>query len=328
MTELLELKSCLSFHLQRFLDEKHSQGYSYETETYWLKQFDNYWFEHNYQFVNLTQESLEDWIQKRNCEGKKCQATRISVIREFSFYLNGLGIYSYIPLLSVHYNRPDIHILSDEEIEEVFYKIDHYVFNHQRNQNRLSLRFSWENTVIFRLIFSCGLRISEACNLSVEDVDFDKGILTIGHSKGDKDRLVYLAEDMRQLLVDYYRSLCSTFGTDQKWLFPGFKMDKHISTSSVRKRFRECWKQTSYAETCDKDPTVHSLRHTFVVKRMNTWMLQGLDLNVMIPYLCKYLGHKSINETYYYYHFVQESARIIHEKDTLIQSVLPEVRRR
>ena len=57
-------------------------------------------------------------------------------------------------------------------------------------------------------------------------------------------------------------------------------------------------------------------------------MKQGLDMNVMMPYLSKYLGHKSVDETNYYYHYVQETAQIIREKDTLAKKVIPEVRPR
>ena len=68
------------------------------------------------------------------------------------------------------------------------------------------------------------------------------------------------------------------------------------------------------------------LRHTFVVFRINGWMTQGLDLNVLMPYLSKFLGHKSPGETFYYYHQVLEAFRIIREKDTVAKSVIPEAR--
>ena len=84
--------------------------------------------------------------------------------------------------------------------------------------------------------------------------------------------------------------------------------------------------QTSFAETCEKNPTVHALRHTFVVFRINGWMAQKMDLSVLMPYLSKFLGHKSTNEVFYYYHQVLEAFRVIREKDTVANSVIPEVR--
>lgn len=76
---------------------------------------------------------------------------------------------------------------------------------------------------------------------------------------------------------------------------------------------------------CDKSPTVHSLRHTFVVKRMNLWMENGTSLKEMLPFLSRYLGHQSPDETFYYYHQIAEAFRIIRKNDKTGISVIPEV---
>ena len=76
---------------------------------------------------------------------------------------------------------------------------------------------------------------------------------------------------------------------------------------------------------CDKAPTVHCLRHTFVVKRMNLWMEEGIPLKEMLPFLSRYLGHQSPDETFYHYHQVAEAFRIIRAKDRTGKLVIPEV---
>jgi len=58
---------------------------------------------------------------------------------------------------------------------------------------------------------------------------------------------------------------------------------------------------------------------------MNIWAEEGLDLQVMMPYLSKYLGHKSINETFYYYYLVSDAYKTIAKKDTVASAVIPEV---
>jgi integrase len=98
-----------------------------------------------------------------------------------------------------------------------------------------------------------------------------------------------------------------------------------MNKTSVDKKFNEFWACTPFALNCDKKPTVHSLRHTFVVKRMNLWMEHGLNLNVMMPYLSKYLGHKGRDETFYYYHQTESAFRIIRQKDNTSRTVIPEV---
>jgi len=48
----------------------------------------------------------------------------------------------------------------------------------------------------------------------------------------------------------------------------------------------------------------------------------------MLPYLSRFLGHKSFNDTYYYYHYVEEAAQTIRKRDSVIGRVIPEVMRR
>lgn len=82
---------------------------------------------------------------------------------------------------------------------------------------------------------------------------------------------------------------------------------------------------TPYAGKVDKKPTVHSLRHTYVVTKMNDWMNEGKDFEAMMPYLRRYLGHTSIDETQYYYHQVVSAFEIVRKHDSVAGRVIPEV---
>ena len=79
------------------------------------------------------------------------------------------------------------------------------------------------------------------------------------------------------------------------------------------------------SQSLDRHPTPHCLRHAFVVERVNDWILQGIDTNEMLPYLSRYLGHKSPEETYYYYHLADNAFDVIRKKDSLSRRVIPEV---
>lgn len=58
---------------------------------------------------------------------------------------------------------------------------------------------------------------------------------------------------------------------------------------------------------------------------MNIWAEASVDLNVMMPYLSRYLGHKSINETFYYYYLVSDAYKTLAKNDTVAGAVIPEV---
>lgn len=178
---------------------------------------------------------------------------------------------------------------------------------------------------ILRLILCCRLRVSEVCRLRVQDIDLTEGTLLIIHSKGDRNRLVYAPDDLCVLCKDYFRCLKDMLGFEPYWFLPGKNPDIHIKKTSVEARFNEFLKKTSFAAGCDRKPTIHALRHAFVIRRINKWMEQGLDMDIMMPYLSKYLGHSSTADTSYYYHYITDAFRIVKEKDTLADYVIPEV---
>lgn len=183
---------------------------------------------------------------------------------------------------------------------------------------------SLEYKVLYRLIYNCGLRNSEACNLTWINVELNRGYLKIIHSKNDKNRIVYISDDMLSILRKYQREI-SEKASQSIWVFPGLNPLYSIPKTLVDRKFNEIWNKTKFANQCDKKPTVHCFRHTFVIKRMNLRMNQGVDLNTMMPYLSKYLGHKSRGETFYYYHQINEAFHIINKKDTQASLVIPEV---
>jgi len=316
-------QSVLAPYIQGLLDEKHALGYAYNDEARFLRRFDQYWIEDNGDDPKITIDSLEGWCRQRSTEGKRSQSHRIAVVRQLTLYMAGLGIVCYIPKDRIRYPKPMVHVLTRPEITEVFGDIDGY---RPEKPYHATVRMANEYRFLYRLILTTGFRNAEAASLRVSDVDWKKGTVAVYNSKGRKDRIIYLSEDMAGMGKRYLSYLRSALGYEPYWLFPGLDPGAHVSSGTVTARFREFWMQTSFAETCEKNPTVHALRHTFVVFRINGWMVQGLDLNVLMPYLSKFLGHKSPDETFYYYHQVLEAFRVIREKDTVAKSVIPEVR--
>ena len=320
-----EYRSSLSSEIAGFVAEKRSVGFKYISEERIMRRFDEYWLSHGFMNEGLSPDTLAEWLVMSESEGARSLAERISVIRQFSIYLNGLCIPSYIPRIEVKYNAPLPHIFSDTELQGLFDVIDNHTSS---GRAFFSKRMANEYPVLFRLIYLNGLRISEACKLATSEVDLDNGILTILDGKGRKDRLIYLSDDMSQLCADYLNWLETAMGMYPKWLFPGRKPNDPIGRATVEQKFNEFWEMTLFSDNCSIKPTVHDLRHTFVVDRINKWSATGLDFEHMLPYLSKFLGHKTFSETFYYYHYAKETAVNIHKKDTIINKVIPEVMRR
>ncbi|MCC8051594.1 MAG: tyrosine-type recombinase/integrase [Clostridiales bacterium] len=317
-----QYQSCFSSYIEMFILEKRASGFIYESEEWKLKNFDAFCIAESVTEPRLDRELVKKWGTLRDGEALVTCSARISVIRQFALFLTALGMEAYIPSRYYKAEKTVVHILSDNEIAAFFEEVDAYT-----PMVRITsfYRLATEYKVIFRLIYCCGLRISEARKLSWKDVNLKQGTLRLLQSKGHKDRLVYMAGDLTELMRTYKETLYEKHHCMSDWVFPAREVERCLSNGTIDKKFREFWNLTPYAERCDKTPTVHCLRHTFVVKRMNLWMEEGVPLKEMLPFLSRYLGHQSPDETFYYYHQVAEAFRIIREKDRTGEFVIPEV---
>ena len=192
MSKAIKYKSTIAGWITGFIDEKKSLGYKYHNESKWMKQFDAYWTDQGYEETGLTPENLSGWVKKRDTEGEKCLTARISIIRQFSMYLNSLGISSYCPPIEVRPSKPVIHLPVGDEIAELFIEIDRYTPGKGNADVR---RMSNEYPVLFRLVYLNGLRASEARLLSMDDVDLYDGTVMILDGKGNRDRIIYLSPE-------------------------------------------------------------------------------------------------------------------------------------
>jgi integrase/recombinase XerD len=312
-------ESAFAPYIEGLIRQKKANGFIYDYEAYILKTFDHFCSENDYVNPLITRDIALKWAVQRKTEGINYRNQRVSILRQLSIYMNSVGINSYIPHLTPSEAVRIPHILSVEELRALFAVVDIYLPDGVTWQ-----RFAMEYQLLFRLFYCCGLRLSEGCSLKKTDVNLEKGILTIRQSKGRKDRLVYMAHDLTALVKKYLQKITSLV-PDTIWLFPGRTPEKHIPKTSIEQKFKQLWAMTPYAGKCDKEPTVQALRHTFVVNKMNEWMTDGISLEVMMPYLSRYLGHSWIKGTMYYYHQVSEAFRIVRQKDLASDRVIPEV---
>jgi integrase len=323
MTKNYQFQSCLAPYIKALIVQKRMEGFLYDTDEYHLKHFDTFCLEQNLAQPVITRELIMAWSNIRDTEGKAHRSRRVSAARQLALFLRSQGMEAYIPTHFYQNSHKITHVLSDAEILEFFKVLDSY---HSEVNSIVFKRLSMEYRILFRIIYCCGLRISEARKLKNTDVDLNDGSIRIMQSKGRKDRIVYFAQDLLQLCIEYRHLIRSIYHVASDWFFPARNPDNELSVGTIDLKFRQFWAKTPYAANCDKSPTVHSLRHSFVVKRMNLWMEHGIALNTMMPYLSKYLGHRSPDDTFYYYHQIDAAFKIIRSKDIRSAKIIPEVR--
>ena len=314
-------ESAFEPYIVGLIKQKRSDGFIYEVGEYHLKKFDEFCVSFFPEAISITHEIASKWAKIRETEGENYRNRRVDTLRQLSLYILSLDHEAYVPRAINKGSKPVLYIPSREEMSAFFVVLDSWECC---NRNHHCKHIASEYKVIFRLYYCCGLRLSEARLLKKENVDLDKGILSILGSKGNKDRLVYLPPDGTQMLADYLLNIEAIL-PNSPWLFPGQDSKKPLHGSAIQRRFKNCWNRLPSALSAFKPPTPHCLRHAFVVERMNDWMRQGLNTQELLPYLSKFLGHKSPSETFYYYHLITNAFAIIRERDTVSSRVIPEV---
>ncbi len=315
-------KSILADYIYGMIMEKRAVGYDYRTEEAILLRFDNYCVNNGLETLAYTKEFLSGWCEKSVSEGISNHNKRISVVRQLSLYMMSMGIAAYLPKSCLKVETVLPHLFTDSERAGFFHEVDTYV---PGMAAPYAQRIADEYKVLFRMIYCCGLRNSEACGIAFENVDISYGTLTILDTKGYKDRLVYMGEELTCLCRDYSRYICTLLGAQPKWFFPGRNPAKPLPNTTVDTAFNRFWNRTAFSKECNNKPTVHDLRFSFITDRINLWTRQGTDVERMLPYLARFVGHKSVQEIYYYYHTSEKLFESIRSADKTSRAVIPEV---
>ncbi|NJE25704.1 recombinase XerC [Thermococcus sp. MV5] len=162
--------------------------------------------------------------------------------------------------------------------------------------------------LIILLLYGTGLRVSEICNLKIEDIDFNRGILIVKGGKGAKDRIVPLADP----LLEEVRGYLKTRRDGSEYLFVEIRREKKdkISPKTVWYLLKK------YGDKAGVKVTPHMLRHSFA-----THMLEkGIDIRV----IQEILGHSNLSTTQIYTKVTVEHLKKAQEKAKLIDELIGE----
>lgn len=312
--------SSLSPYIEGLINEKRSAGYAYGAASDVLKALDTFCIENGFSCGTVTKELSDAWSVQKETEGLSARNIRVSILRQVSKYILSLGLHAYLPQAGQSTESPEAHVFTECERAAFFESLDAIIPPNGPGGTRILN----ECRVLFRLYYCCGMRRSEPLGLTWDCFDPEAGTIRILHSKGDKDRLVWITGDIAGMLLEY-RNYIRKEVPNTDWMFPGMKAGKPVNAATVRSYFLKAWGRTPYAGNSNP-PTIKSFRHTFVVERLNIWMSEGADIMEKLPYLSCFLGHSSMRESLYYYHQVEESRRIIRSKDKTSKKVIPEVK--
>ncbi len=142
-----------------------------------------------------------------------------------------------------------------------------------------------KHKLLISIIYSAGLRVSEAVKLKIEDLDRERKQIFIRKAKGNKDRITILSDIILSLMDDYTKHYNTLI-----WLFPSYDINSHITIRTAEKVFENAVIKTGINKKC----SIHCLRHSFATHLLEN----GTD----IRYIQTFLGHKSLKTTEIYTH--------------------------
>lgn len=151
----------------------------------------------------------------------------------------------------------------------------------------LNLTWNLKHKTILTLIYSAGLRVSEAAKLKVNQIDPDRMQIFVKDGKGGTDRYALLSPTTLKLLRDYIQEYKPV-----DYLFYAKNKNK-MKSFSVR-AIQRAFKDALYKAGITKNASVHTLRHSFATHL--------LEAGVNMHHIQLLLGHFSPQATYIYLH--------------------------
>jgi len=294
--------STFATKIDAMLENRLSRGLKEDAHLRNLLRFDKFCAGHFGEANELTMEVVYAWMDSEAEITQKGLNTKASTIRQLGKYLCAIGEAAYILPEKFVTDRSTFipYIFTDDELSMLFNAID--AFPEDRNEPFLNLIAP----IMFRLIYTCGLRPNEGRGLLRENVNFDTGEIMITKTKHNKDRIIVMSDDMLSLCKSY--DVQRNIFSNSPYFFPA-KDGGTFTDSKLLATLNKAW----VTATCNplnpipKRIRVYDLRHRFASACLNRWLDEGRDLMVMLPYLRSYMGHGTMDETAYYIHILPEN---------------------
>ena len=227
------------------------------------------------------------------------KAAFISLLREYTRYLNFLGYEDFIPDDDYVVKRTAFHpyLFTDGEMCTLFTSIDSYV------GSTCGRRYLPEAVlpVYTRMLYCCGLRPQEPPAIRIEDLDLDTSDLYIRQSKRHKDRHIIMSGDMLNLCRRY-----NAIAGKREWFF-----QKWDGTQYETSWYNQIWRRmvSMSGIAWRGKPRPYDLRHAFASRSIIRWIDSGRDVMELLPYLSAYMGHSELTSTLYYVHLLPDKLR-------------------
>jgi integrase/recombinase XerD len=285
----------LSQAVQEYLTLRRSLGFKLRDAGNLLLAFVKFMEQHRASYI--TTKLALTWAQQPATVQSAEWARRLSVVRTFARHRIATDPRTQIPpegLLPYRPKRARPYLYSPKEIRSL---LGAALSLPARSRLR-----PWTYHCLFGLLSVTGLRLGEACNLELQDVDLQSGVLTIRSGKFGKSRLIPIHLSTRRVLADYLRR------RNRRWA--GQPVSPYVFVSNwgnqldrgeIHRTFYALSRQIGLRSRSESHgPRIHDLRHRFAGMTLLRWYRSGEDVERKLPFLSAYLGHVRVSDTYWY----------------------------
>ncbi len=282
--------------VREYLELRRSLGFQLREAGKALAEFVTFLAQHRAPYI--THALALAWAQQPPSPVQR--AHRLTFIRGFARYRSATDPRTQIPppgLLPYRPHRARPYLYSPAEIRRLLRDALQLPVRSAREQLR-----PWVYYCLLGLLSVTGLRLGEARNLTLPDVDLTAGVLTIRGAKFGKSRLVPLHPSTCHVLAAYLarrqRHWAGRAGSPYLFVSSG---GRRLDSGDIHRTFYTLSRQIGLrGATASHGPRLHDLRHRFATNTLVRWYRSGQDPARRLPILSAYLGHVHVADTQWY----------------------------
>jgi len=313
MSKMISFHCFLAEKMQQFVAFKRMQGYDYTNQARTLNYFDSFLLD---EFVadqgpHLSLDALKRYVATTaHLEGFS-RRTRLSSLREFSRYLHARCPNSaLLPRDIVPRRQPTVRFYRIEPDQVASLMAATATVFPADSIRACTIR------MLIGLLYCTGLRIDEALNLTLKNIDVQGAMLHVAKGKFNKQRLVPMSSSTLAALNSYLAVRSRHAGTGRS---------SPLFIGAYNKRLSYCQAYDNFLRLCRHCgldgkplPRLHDLRHNYACRRLVLWRQEGRDINAMLPVLATAMGHVNIFNTQIYLHIepseLHHAATLLHAR--------------
>lgn len=303
-------RSSVATELRNYISYKQALGHSFKCQSRHLLYLDCFLCELGKPSPDLTAETFRQWCQSM---GSICSSTRLMrmrTIRNFCLYRRRRNPNCFVPDSSQfpkHSETVQPYIFSEIEISKLL------TYSDSIPVPTISPLRAYTTRLSVVLLYTTGLRIGELLRLTMGDYHPSEQTLTIKASKFYKSRILPLPRNVAlevQTFLEKYKSIYPRLCDNSPLMFSPYRKGQAYDPSQIKNNVDILFNLAGIRKSNGRFPRIHDFRFSFAVNAILRWYRDGANVQAKLPFLAAYMGHVSINSTYYYLRLTEPVAQL------------------